>query len=121
MRFFTSITAFMLSCAMMTTAQANEQVLDFDTQHAMPAELAALAVLGQMCPTIIETDEAFTNGYHKVIKELLPNAKNPVAEFKLLTESPEYKDIMATEHEFALQAGDAENQEICISIQEYGR
>lgn len=121
MRFFTSITALMLSCAMMTTAQANEQVLDFDTQHAMPAELAAVAVLGEMCPTLIEADEAFNSGYHKVIKELLPNAKNPVAEFKLLTESSEYKDIMATEREFALQAGDAENQEICIAIQEYGR
>ncbi|WLF83084.1 MCR_0457 family protein [Moraxella sp. ZY210820] len=121
MRFFTSITAFMLSCAMITTVQADEQVLDFDTQHAMPAELATVAVLGELCPTLIETDDAFTNGYHKVIKELLPNAKNPVAEFKLLTESPEYKDIMATERAFALQAGDAENQEICIAIQEYGR
>lgn len=121
MRFFTSVTAFMLMCAINTTTTADEQILDFDTQQAMPAELAALAVLGNMCPTLIETDEAFTNGYHKVIKELLPNAKNPVAEFKLLTESSEYKDIMTTEYEFAMEAGDTENQEICLAIQEYGR
>lgn len=117
MRFLTLCLA--LVCSTYTIAQ--EQVVDFDTQQTMPAELAAVAVLGEICPTLIQTDQAFKKGYNKVIKELLPNAKNPVAEFKLLTESNDYKEVMSIEREFAQNAGDEENKEICLAIQQYGK
>lgn len=111
----------LLALTLNSTVHADETVLDFDTQQTMPAELAAVAVLGEICPSLITTDEAFQKGYNKVIHELLPHAKNPVAEFKLLTESKEFYNVMQTEREFAKNAGDTENQEICIAIQEYGQ
>lgn len=117
MRFLTF--CLMLACTTHTIAQ--EQVVDFDTQQTMPAELAAVAVLGEICPTLINADQAFKKGYNKVIGELLPNAKNPVAEFKILTESNDYNEVMSIEREFAKNAGEQENREICLAIQQYGQ
>ncbi|MDO4223435.1 MAG: hypothetical protein Q4D05_05325 [Acinetobacter sp.] len=108
-------------------ANSNEQIdyaenerLDIQFQQTTPHELAAIGVLMQLCPTLITIDHQYHHGMSKIAGELLPNAKNPIAEIKLLTTAKEYTSIMQEARQDANKAGEQANREICEDIQSYG-
>ena len=87
------------------------------TQH----ELAAIYVLSEICPNMVDQAEQdkFAAGYSKLVKEYLPNEKNPVARLEILSQDVNFKSILAEAETDAKNAGDAKNKEICKELTTY--
>lgn len=115
-----TLTALTLSAFTLHVYAENVDVTPKDTQVTQQ-ELAAMYVLSDICPSLIEAKAQgkFEQGYAKLLKENMPQVKNPVQSLKALSQEPKFAPILQEAQADAKKAGDAKNLEICQELTTY--
>ncbi len=112
-----SISAGALSAA--SAYAADEKIEVTPTPQVTSQELAAIYVLSEICPSKVSNQDKFDKGYAKLVKEYLPNEKNPVSALEQLSKQPSFSKILAEAQTDAKKAGDKKNAEICKELSTY--
>lgn len=99
-------------------AQENNEV-DFDMNQVTAHELAMLAVVVESCPTLIKPTAEYQNNIKKIVTAHLPDAKNPLAELKIRSQSDELKTLMVEARQTFNEMGDEANTSLCEDIRDY--
>lgn len=89
-------------------------------QHITPEELAAIYVLSEICPALTGENSHFQQGYATLVKDYMPNEKDPVSALKQLSQAQSFEKVLKEAQQDAKDAGDAENKEICQDVMAYG-
>jgi len=103
----------------MTHAFAASDKIEVTQQQVSKEELAAIYVLSDICPSLIKTDAAFNKGFDHLLKDYMPNDKDPKATLKSLTKQKDFQRALKEAKSDAKKAGDAENTAICNDISHY--
>ena len=82
-------------------------------------EVAAVEVLGEICPKIIGKNSNFNSGYSRLLKDLLPNIENPTLAVAILKDDAEYQTKLTEARVDANRATVKENREVCLDIVNY--
>lgn len=82
-------------------------------------EIAAVDVLGEICPKIIGKNTNFDKGFERLLTDLLPNIEQPVLSLKALKDDADYQKILAEARSDANRATVQENREVCLEIVNY--
>ena len=93
--------------------------IEVTQQQVTKEELAAIHVLSEICPSLIKVDDAFKTGYSNLLKDYLPNEKDPQAALKSVVKQKDFKAILEQARKDAKQAGKKENTEICEDVKKY--
>lgn len=88
-------------------------------QTVTQQELAAIYVLSEICPKLVDNKEGFEQGYSKLAQEHLPEEKDAVSALMKLSKSKSFKPILAEAESDAKSAGDDKNKEICQELTTY--
>lgn len=120
----TLATLLLCSASLATTAYAAPASKDdkVEFKGSLPVtqeEIAAVDVLGEICPKILGNNRNFAAGYERLLKELLPNVQQPVLALKALADDPEYQSKLKQAREDANRASVQDNREICQDIVQY--
>ena len=119
-----------LSLGLLTTAimslgvthaakQQDENIEVTPTQEITQQELAAIYVLSEVCPKLIDENEQFQKGDAKLAQEHLPQEKNAVAALEKMSKEKKFKPILVEAKSDAKNAGDEKNKEICQELTTY--
>lgn len=101
------------------TQAANDNIEVTPIQDVTNHELAAIYVLSEICPSILKDQGNFDSGYAKLVKEYLPNQKNPVEALTEMTKLAQFKPILLEAQQDAEKAGPQKNLEICTELTTY--
>ncbi|MBJ8450970.1 MCR_0457 family protein [Acinetobacter bereziniae] len=101
-------------------AASHEQNIEVTQQQVSKEELAAIYVLSDICPSLIKTDAAFDKGFNLLLKDYMPNDKNPKEALKTLAKQKDFQRALKEAKADAKKAGDTENTAICNDISRYG-
>lgn len=114
-------TLFLSTCFIAApSAFAAEQNIEVTPmQNVTTHELAAIYVLSEICPSMVNDPAKFSTGYQKLVKEYLPAEKNPVARLEILSQQADFKSILTEAQNDAKVAGDSKNKEICQELMTY--
>lgn len=82
-------------------------------------EIAAVDVLGEICPKLISNTKKFDTGYERLLKDLMPNIDQPVLALKALAEDTEYQNKLKEAREDANKATVQDNRAVCEDIVNY--
>ncbi len=88
-------------------------------QTVTQQELAAIYVLSEICPKLVDNKDGFEQGYSKLAQEHLPEEKDAVSALMKLSKSKSFKPILAEAESDAKSAGDYKNKEICQELTTY--
>lgn len=88
-------------------------------QTVTQQELAAIYVLSEICPKLVDNKDGFEQGYSKLAQEHLPEEKDAVSALMKLSKSKSFKPILAEAESDAKSAGDDKNKEICQELTTY--
>ena len=88
-------------------------------QTVTQQELAAIYVLSEICPKLVDNKDGFEQGYSKLAQEHLPEEKDAVSALMKLSKSKSFKPILAEAESDAKRAGDEKNKEICQELTTY--
>ena len=88
-------------------------------QTVTQQELAAIFVLSEICPKLVDNKDGFEQGYAKLAQEHLPEEKDAVNALMKLSKSKSFKPILAEAKSDANNAGDDKNKEICQELTTY--
>ena len=88
-------------------------------QTVTQQELAAIYVLSEICPSLVENKDGFEQGYAKLVQEHMPEEKNAVDALAKLSQAKTFKPILAEAKLDAQNAGNDKNQEICQELTSY--
>jgi hypothetical protein len=88
-------------------------------QTVTQQELAAIYVLSEICPSLVENKDGFEQGYAKLVQEHMPEEKNAVDALAKLSKAKAFKPILAEAKLDAQNAGNDKNQEICQELTSY--
>ena len=88
-------------------------------QTVTQQELAAIYVLSEICPKLVDNKDGFEQGYSKLAQEHLPEEKDAVSALMKLSKSKSFKPILAEAESDAKSAGDDKNKEICQEVTTY--
>ena len=88
-------------------------------QTVTQQELAAIFVLSEICPKLVDNKDGFEQGYAKLAQEHLPEEKDAVSALMKLSKSKSFKPILAEAKSDANNAGDDKNKEICQELTTY--
>lgn len=102
-------------------ANKDENIEVTPLQQVTQQELAAIYVLSEVCPSLVSDQSQFENGYNVLVKEYLPQQKNPTEYLKSLSKEKKFKPILAEAQADAKKAGKAKNQEICKELSTYSK
>lgn len=102
-------------------ANKDENIEVTPLQQVTQQELAAIYVLSEVCPSLVSDQSQFENGYNTLVKEYLPQQKNPTEYLKSLSKEKKFKPILAEAQADAKKAGKAKNQEICKELSTYSK
>ena len=122
---FKSLSLGLLTTAIMSLSvthaakQQDENIEVTPTQEITQQELAAIYVLSEVCPKLVDEDDQFEKGYAKLAQEYLPQEKNAVTALKKMSKEKKFKHILAEAKSDAKNAGDAKNKEICQELTTY--
>lgn len=100
------------------TEQDSENI-EVTQQQVSTEELAAIFVLSEICPALIKKDQAFDQGYTNLLKEYLPQEKNPAATIRNLSKQASFQKALKEARDDAKKAGDKENTEVCKDVLNY--
>lgn len=103
-------------------AQANKEQndnIEVTQQNITPEELAAIYVLSEICPKLIEKDQKFSNGYQNLLKDYMPNQQNAASALKKMTQQAKFQPILSQARQDAKKAGDQANRDICLDVVNY--
>lgn len=115
-----TLTALTLSAFTLQVYAENVDVTPSDNQVTQQ-ELAALYVLSDICPSVIDAkaQDKFEQGFGKLLKENMPQVKDPAQTLKALAQDPKFAPILQEAQADAKKAGDAKNLEICQELTTY--
>jgi len=115
-----TLTALTLSAFTLHVYAENVDVTPSDNQVTQQ-ELAALYVLSDICPSVIDAkaQDKFEQGFGKLLKENMPQVKDPAQTLKALAQDPKFAPILQEAQADAKKAGDAKNLEICQELTTY--
>ncbi|RYY79910.1 MAG: hypothetical protein EOO69_04385 [Moraxellaceae bacterium] len=82
-------------------------------------EIAAVDVLGEICPKLISNTKKFDTGYERLLKDLMPNIDQPVLALKALADDTEYQGKLKEAREDANKATVHDNRAVCEDIVNY--
>ena len=82
-------------------------------------ELAAIYVLSEICPSLIQTDAKFDAGYARLLKDYLPQEKSPITAIKTTVQQPSFKDALTQARADVKSAGDKVNTQVCNDVKDY--
>lgn len=102
-----------------TQANAADENIDVTQHNVTNEELAAIFVLSEICPTLNQSGEKFDRGYTQLVKEYLPNEKNPVSALESLAKQDNFKAALDEARSDAKKASDANNTEICQDVSNF--
>lgn len=103
-------------------ADANKEQndnIEVTQQNITPEELAAIYVLSEICPKLIEKDQNFSNGYQNLLKDYMPNQQNAANTLKQMTQQAKFQPILTQARQDAKKAGDQANRDICMDVVNY--
>ena len=121
------LTVSLVCCASLTSiAYAAPAKTDADSRvefkSSLPVtqeEVAAVDVLGEICPKIIGKNSNFNAGYKRLLSDLLPNVENPTLAIASLKDDSEYESKLTEARADANRATVKENREVCLDIVNY--
>ncbi|KGT46310.1 hypothetical protein GW12_26340 [Acinetobacter sp. HR7] len=99
-------------------ADANVEVTPEKVTHQ---ELAAIYVLSEICPAMVQDQDKFNAGYQQLVKEYLPEQKNPVQALNQLSKERKFQPILKEAQQDAQKAGAQKNQAICTELTTYSK
>ena len=122
-------TALCLSSAMLITATWANSNTQTETkanievnlaQNVTDQELAAIYVLSEICPTLLQTEETekFQSGYQRFSQEYLEN-QDAVAYLKHISQQSNFQPALTEAKADAQTAGQGKNSEICRELVSY--
>lgn len=103
-------------------ADANKEQndnIEVTQQNITPEELAAIYVLSEICPKLIDKDQNFSNGYQNLLKDYMPNQQNAANTLKQMTQQAKFQPILTQARQDAKKAGDQANRDICMDVVNY--
>ncbi|AUX86834.1 MCR_0457 family protein [Acinetobacter tandoii] len=112
------LTAFTFSFAHAEESK-DENIEVTPNQTVTQQELAAIYVLSEICPSLIDNKNGFEQGYAKLAQEHLPEEKDAVSALAELSKNKKFKPILAEAKSDAKTAGDDKNKEICQELTTY--
>ncbi|OTG86427.1 hypothetical protein B9T31_08005 [Acinetobacter sp. ANC 4558] len=110
---------FLGLCLTQVTLADNKNIEVTPMQQVTAEELAVIYVLSEVCPSIVSNQAQFSSGYEKLVKEYLPEEKQPVEALKKLTQTPKFKPILDEARVDAKNAGTDKNKVICEELVTY--
>ncbi len=114
---FGSITT--MASAAPVKANADNRVEFKSSLPITQEEIAAVDVLGEICPKIIGKNANFDKGFNRLLTDLLPNIDQPVLALKALKDDAEYQNILTEARSDANRATVQENRDVCLEIVNY--
>ncbi|OTG83576.1 MCR_0457 family protein [Acinetobacter sp. ANC 4648] len=93
--------------------------IEVTQQQVTSEELAAIFVLSEICPALVEKNKAFDQGYANLLKEYLPQEKNPATSITKLSKQASFQKALKEARDDAKNAGDTENTEVCKDVLNY--
>ena len=104
-----------------TDSSAQNKVEFSNTMAVTQEEIAAVNVLGEICPKILGNDPHFKTGYAKVLGDMLPaTIKDPVLALDALKDDREYQAILQQARVDASKYSLQKNREVCQEIAQTG-
>lgn len=99
--------------------EASAENIDVTQTTITKDELAAIYVLSEICPSLIQTDDKFDAGYSKLLKDYLPQEKSPQTAIKTTVEQASFKEALAQARADVKSAGDKVNTQVCNDVKDY--
>ena len=111
------ITVLCFSSTQLFAAQAlpEEQA----TAAISEEEMAALYVLSQICPALVDDQQQLQQGYENILRDYIPQLKQPAKALQQLSQQPRFATILREAEVTARQAGEQQNRIICEEILAY--
>lgn len=108
----------------MTYAAKSDEVsenIEVTQQAVTPQELAAIHVLSEVCPKLIDQkdEQAFDEGYARLVKDYMPNESNPETALKKLSKQKSFQSILKEARSDAKKAGNKQNLAVCEDVKAY--
>lgn len=118
LKLFKTLTTLSLITAIALPAFANESenVEVSPDSGTTREEIAAIHVLGEICPQIIGQNKNFDAGYGRILNDLLPGISDPVAAVKAYSQEPEFEGLIKQAREDAARASAEDNRQICLEV-----
>lgn len=114
-------TAAMALSTTHATPPKNDNIEVTPLQTVTQQELAAIYVLSEICPGLVDDPSQFEQGYAKLVQEYLPADNNAVSRLAKLSQDKKFAPVLAEARNDAEKAGDAKNQEICQELTTYSK
>ena len=89
------------------------------TQYVTEEELAALFVLSEICPNLVDNQTAFQQGYQNFVEAYLPELKQPMQALNRFGHEASFAPILLEAQQDAKNAGNAKNTQICQELMTY--
>ncbi|TCM67725.1 hypothetical protein EC844_10719 [Acinetobacter calcoaceticus] len=100
-------------------AQSQNENIEVTQQQVTPEELAAIYVLSDICPTLLDKDAKFDAGLEQLLHDYMPGEKQPLAALKKLSKQSSFKPALKQAQEDAKKAGEKANRDICQDVVNY--
>lgn len=101
-----------------STKEHNDNI-EVTQQNITPEELAAIYVLSEICPGLIDKDQNFSKGYNNLLKDYMPNQQNAAGTLKQMSQQAKFQPVLKQARQDATKAGDQANREICLDVLNY--
>ncbi|ENU29544.1 hypothetical protein F991_02592 [Acinetobacter sp. CIP-A165] len=89
------------------------------SQTTTQEELAAIYVLSEICPSLIDEDKKFTQGYERLVKEYLPKESKAVDVLNKRAKAKDFQNVLVEARKDAKAASDEKNRQICEDVRNY--
>lgn len=89
------------------------------SQTTTQEELAAIYVLSEICPSLIDEDKKFTQGYDRLVKEYLPKESKAVDVLNKRAKAKDFQKFLVEARKDAKAASDEKNRQICEDVRNY--
>lgn len=107
------------SSAASRTASKDDKVEFKSSLPVTQEEIAAVNVLGEICPKLIGNNKNFDAGYERLLQDLMPNIAQPALALKALADDTEYQGKLKEARADANRATVQENRQVCQDIVNY--
>lgn len=99
--------------------KANDENIEVTQQHVTQEELAAIYVLSEICPKLIDKNQNFNPGYSNLLQDYMPGVQNPTDTLKRLSKEKAFQPILKEARADAKKAGDKANLGVCQDVVNY--
>lgn len=100
-------------------AEAQTENIDVTQKSITKDELAAIYVLSETCPKLITKDDKFDAGFNRLLKDYLPQEKQPATALNALMKQSAYQSALKQAQADFKKAGDKVNTQVCNDVKDY--